>query len=70
MGKDQIESTLTKGKFREILNAYKVLDDFLDSVLPKEDIYKTPFLRGVETALKEVESGQTKKVKSFDEFIE
>ncbi len=69
MNNDQIEITLSKDKLREIIHAYKTLGDFLESVLSKEQIYKATFLRGLENALQEVETGKTRKVTSFDEFL-
>lgn len=69
MSHDQIEITLSKDKLREILPTYKVLGDFLESVLPKEQIYKADFLRGLENALQEVKTCRTRKVTSFDEFV-
>jgi len=70
MNADHIEITLTKDKLRDIIHAYKVLGDFLEFVLPKEEIYKANFLYGLENALKDVKTGQTKEVTSFDEFVE
>ncbi|MFQ5641484.1 MAG: hypothetical protein ACE5IR_26200 [bacterium] len=70
MNGDPIEITLTKDKLREIIHAYKFLGDFLEYVLPKEEIYKANFLHGLENALKDVKAGQTKEIASFDEFVE
>ncbi len=67
--KEQIEITLTKKQLHEILHAYKVIGDFLESIMTKEEVYKTTFLQGLEDALHEVKTGQTKPVKTFDEFI-
>ncbi|NIV15600.1 MAG: hypothetical protein GWN62_31375 [Aliifodinibius sp.] len=50
------------------IHCQKVLGDFLESVLTREQIYKATFRDGLEDALQEVQSGQTKKVISFDDF--
>ena len=69
MNTEQIEITLSKDKLREIVRAYHVIGDFLNHVIPKESLYKESFLRGLDDALKEVKSGQSPKVESYDEFI-
>ena len=69
MSADQIQITLSKDQIREIVNAHKVLSNFLDAVLPREVLYKQSFQQGLENALKEVETHQSQNVKSFDEFI-
>lgn len=69
MHNDHIEITLSKDKISEIVKAYRVLGDFLETVLPREELYKRNFRRGLESAIKEVESGQSQNIQSFDEFI-
>ena len=69
MRQDQIEITLSKDKLREIVKAYHLLSDFFDIALPKEVLYKEEFRSGLDSALKEVKSGKSQKVKSFDDFI-
>ncbi|MCK6621259.1 MAG: hypothetical protein HUU32_08115 [Calditrichaceae bacterium] len=68
MDKEHIEITLSKTKVREIIKAWLVIGDFLETVLPKEVLYQKSFQSGLDRALEEVESGRTLKVKSFDEF--
>ena len=68
MHADQIQITLSRDKLHEIVTAYNVLSNFLDSVFPRELLYKKPFLQGLDSALKEVKSRQSQKVQSFDEF--
>ena len=69
MNTDQIQITLSKDQIREIVNAYTVLSNFMDAVLPRELLYKKAFQQGLENALEEVKTGQSRKVQSFDEFI-
>jgi hypothetical protein len=69
MNTDQIQITLSKKQISEIVNAYTVLSNFMDAVLPREMLYKKSFQKGLESALEEVETGKSRKVQSFDEFI-
>lgn len=69
MGNEHIEITLSKTKIREIINAWMVIGDFLETVLPREVLYQKSFQSGLDRALEEVESGRTLKAQSFDEFI-
>ena len=69
MQADQIQITLSKDQIREIVNAYNVLSNFLDTVLPRELLYKKSFQQGLENALQEVKTGQSQKIQSIDEFI-
>ncbi len=68
MGNEHFEITLSKTKVREIIKAWLVIGDFLETVLPKEVLYQKSFQSGLDRALEEMESGRTLKVKSFDEF--
>lgn len=69
MNVDQIQINMSKDQIREIVNAYNVLSNFLDAILPREVLYKKSFQQGLEKALKEVKTGQTRKVQFFDDFI-
>lgn len=70
MHAEQVQVTLSRAKIREIVHAYNVISDFLDTVLPREMLYKRSFLKGLDQALEEVKSGKTQKVQSYDDFIE
>jgi hypothetical protein len=65
MSNELIEITLFKDKIREIVKAWYVIGDFLDTFLPKEMLYKEAFLQGLEEALQEVQSGQAKPNQCF-----
>lgn len=69
MNNDQIEITMSKEKLKEMVRAYEVLGDFLNQILPKDVLYKKNFLHGLDEALKQVETGQSRKIQTFDEFI-
>ena len=69
MSSDQIEITLSREKLEGIIKAYKVLGDFIDSVIPRNSMLQDDFRHGLESALREVELGQPRKISSFDEFI-
>ncbi len=66
----KVTITLSEDKIKEIIYAYNLLGELLETILPREKIYQKNFRGKLEQALKEVETGQTQKVQSFDEFIE
>jgi len=69
MEQQSIQITLSKDKLEEILRAYHLIGDFLESILTKEQIYKARFTKGLDLALEEVQSGITQKVDNLDDFI-
>lgn len=69
MRQSQIEITLSKDKLGQVVRAYQFLTDFLDETLPRDLLYQTRFRRGLGSALREVKSGKSQKVRSFDEFV-
>ena len=69
MKQESIQINLSKNKLEEILKAYRLIGDFLESILTKEQIYKAHFLKGLDQALEEVQLGMTQKVENFDEFV-
>lgn len=70
MGSNHIKITLTEDKIKEIIQAYNLLGNLLETILPRDKIYQKNFQAGLEEALKEVENSQTQKVRTFDEFVE
>jgi hypothetical protein len=60
---------LSPQEFTEILQAYQILQTFLDKVLSPNELYREKFLTGLNTAQREVETGQFEEVKTFDDFI-
>jgi len=69
MENNQITITLSKESIKEIINAYNLLGDLLETILPPEKIYQKNFRLKLEQALKEVETGRTQQVQTFDEFV-
>lgn len=66
--------TLKAGDFNEdqlteLLTAYQTLGKLLEKLVGRERIYRPQFLTGLESALKDVASGRTKEVKSFEDFV-
>ena len=69
MSEKQTKYAIPEEKIKEVLKAYQLIGKFLEEILPRELLYKDQFRVGLDEALKEVESGETRKVQSFDEFI-
>jgi DNA topoisomerase IA len=70
MKNESISITLSEEKINELIKAYNLLGDLLETILPREKIYQKKFREGVEQALEEVETGKSQKIRNFDEFIE
>lgn len=70
MKNEPISIVLSEDKINELIKAYNLLGDLLETILPRERIYQRNFRIGVEQALKEVEAGQSQKIQNFDEFVE
>ncbi len=60
---------LSSQEFAELLQAYQILQTFLDKVLSPNELYREKFLTGLSTAQREVETGQFEEVNTFDDFI-
>lgn len=65
-----IEIRMPKQKIYEMLEAYKTMGEFLSLALDKKDIYKQDFIAKLDRSLSEVDSGQLKKIKNFEDFLE
>lgn len=70
MANNHITIKLTENKIKELINAYNLLGNLLETILPREQVYQKKFQLGLEEALKEVETGQAQKARTFDEFVE
>lgn len=70
MANSHVTIKLTEKKIKELIKAYNLLGNLLETILPREQVYQKNFQLGLEEALKEVETGQTQKVRTFDEFVE
>ncbi|MBI2890452.1 MAG: hypothetical protein HYY13_06660 [Nitrospirae bacterium] len=53
----------------EMLQAYKALERILARDVDPRELYRSDFVRGLNTALREVRKGSTRKVRSFEEFV-
>ncbi|RMD92095.1 MAG: hypothetical protein D6814_17445 [Calditrichaeota bacterium] len=68
MSEDRTKYAISEEKIKEVLKAYHLIGEFLDEILPRELLYKDQFREGLDEALKEVESGKTREVHSFDDI--
>lgn len=64
-----VKVTLSDDKIKEIIKTYNHLGNLLETILPKERIYQESFRKGLEEALREMETRRSQKVQSFDEFV-
>lgn len=53
----------------ELLNSYRKLGELLEAIVGRERLYQPEFIKGLESALREVASKKTTEVKSFADFL-
>ncbi len=54
----------------EVVNAYGVLQRFLDKVISPNELYRSEFLKGLEDARVDLDRGAYSEVTTFDEFTQ
>lgn len=56
-------------ELREVTQAYKTLQNFLEKIVSPNELYTDKFLKGLQEARTEVESKEFTEVKSFADFV-
>jgi hypothetical protein len=64
-----ITVNFTEDEIQNFFQAYLMLQQFIEKILPEEVIYKHSFLEGVREAAQDIGTGQTREVHSFDDFV-
>jgi hypothetical protein len=64
-----IDIKLSEEEFQNIYQAYQTLQNFLEKILPTNELYHTEFIHGIQEALHEVNIGEIKEVNTFEDFI-
>jgi hypothetical protein len=59
---------LNEEQLIELLKAYQTIGKVLEKLVGRERLYRSQFLRGLESALADVAAGRTKEIKSFEDF--
>ncbi len=60
--------SFTEEELQSFFQAYRVLENFVEKILPAEEIYDQNFLKGLREAVQEIRTGQTRG-HSLDDFI-
>lgn len=64
-----ITVNFTEDEIQNFFQAYLMLQHFVEKILPEEEMYKHNFLEGVREAIQDLNTGQTREVRSFDDFV-
>ncbi|OQY57113.1 MAG: hypothetical protein DRR08_01310 [Candidatus Parabeggiatoa sp. nov. 2] len=60
---------LSTTELTDILQAYNTLKTFLEKLISPNEIYRDDFLKGLQAAQSELDTGKLEEVKTFDDFI-
>lgn len=61
---------MTEEEIKGVLQAYQILQSFLEKITSKQELYQSEFLNGLEEALADVKSGRIEEVNSFEKFVQ
>jgi hypothetical protein len=60
---------ISEEELQGVLQAYKILQTFIEKIASPNELYQTDFLEGLQEALDDVQTGSLMEVKSFEDFI-
>ncbi len=60
--------TLNDAQIIELIEAYQTMGKMLEQLVGRERFYQPQFLKGLESALRDVAIGRTQEVKTFEDF--
>ncbi|CAN2040718.1 conserved hypothetical protein [Candidatus Magnetomoraceae bacterium gMMP-15] len=61
---------ISKEELKNVIQAYQILQVFLQKFISKNELYHLEFIQGLEESLSDVEAWNVKKVDSFKDFIQ
>jgi hypothetical protein len=61
---------ISEEELREVTQAYKTLQNFLEKIISPNELYASEFLEGLQEAQDEVKDKNFIEVKSFADFIQ
>ncbi|MDI6803586.1 MAG: hypothetical protein QME58_07040 [Bacteroidota bacterium] len=64
-----VSINLTEEQLSKVIEAYRTIQEFLATMLSPNELYHSEFIGGLKESEREVNSGKTKAVNSFDDFI-
>ncbi|MBI5475396.1 MAG: hypothetical protein HY964_01505 [Ignavibacteriales bacterium] len=64
-----VSINLTEEQLSKVVEAYRTIQEFLATMLSPNELYQTEFIEGLRESEREVNSGKTKVVNSFDDFV-
>ncbi|MGH7595286.1 MAG: hypothetical protein ACREOI_02995 [bacterium] len=59
---------LSDAQLVTLLDAYQTMGKMLETLIGRERLYRPQFRKGLESALRDVATGRTQEVKSFEDF--
>jgi hypothetical protein len=60
---------ISEEELREVAQAYKTLQNFLEKIIPPNELYTDEFLEGLQEAQTDVDNKNFTEVKSFADFV-
>lgn len=61
---------ISEEELREVTEAYKTLQNFLEKIISPNELYTDEFLKGLQEAQEEIENKELAEVKDFADFIQ
>lgn len=59
---------LNDAQIVELIEAYQAIGKMLEQLVGRERLYRPQFLKELESALRDVATGRTQEVKTFEDF--
>ncbi|MCI0495366.1 hypothetical protein L0Z72_10205 [candidate division KSB1 bacterium] len=65
-----ISVQISEEELKGVIQAYQILQSFLEKIASANELYQKDFLEGLNEALADVKSGRFEEVNSFEAFIQ
>lgn len=65
-----IKLEISEEELREVTQAYKVLQNFLEKIISPNELYTDKFLKGLQEAQADVDGKNFSEVKDFADFVQ
>jgi len=60
---------ISEEQLTKLINAYKTIQEFLESTIPPKKLYREEFLIGLHEADDDIRNKKMNEIHSFDDFI-
>jgi hypothetical protein len=66
----EITIKISEGELKNVVEAYRTLQNFLEKIISPNELYTDEFLQGLREAESDVEGKKFSEVKDFADFIQ